>query len=132
MAWGFLEHAYAAATYLIDHPEFGWIGFGGEVTTTGGDVRIVPRDGARSRLFIAPASLWLTLDAGKITGAVFDPKSSRVTVTLEAADRFTPAARLRVVATAPSYAPTRRLSLVRGAHVIRLGKSATAIELLPR
>jgi hypothetical protein len=132
---GLFGHAYAAATYLIDHPQFGWLGFGGEVAQDDGAVTIVPRDGARSRLFIAPAGLWLTLDSGKIRSARFDPKTGRVNLTLDPADQFTPVARLRIERTLKSvrdYFPSLRLPSMRGAYVKRLEKSPIVLELLPR
>jgi hypothetical protein len=132
---GYFGHAYAAATYLVDHPEFGWIGFGGEVAEDSRGVIIRPRDGARSRLFISPAGLWLTLDAGKIASARFDRISGRVTLTLDPTDRFTRLARLRVertIASARDYAPVRRLPLVRGAYVMRLAAKASDLVLAPK
>ncbi len=131
---GFFGHAYAAATYLVDHPEFGWIGFGGEVRNGPSGVTIVPRDGARSRLFIAPAGLWLTLDSGKIASARFEPSSGRVTLTLDPANRFTSAARLRIEGTTASarhYEPAHRLPLVRGAYLMRLAAAPADLVLVP-
>jgi hypothetical protein len=130
---GFFGHAYAAATYLVDHPVFGWIGFGGEVRQDASGVTIIARDGARSRLFIAPAGLWVTLDAGKIAAARFDPQSGRVTLTLDPATRITPFARLRVESTtqtARRYAPLRRLPTVRGAYVFRLSAAPASLALV--
>ena len=66
---GFFGHAYATASYLVKHPTFGWLGFGGNVTQSGDVVRLEPRDSARARVFIAPARLWITLAAGKIEAA---------------------------------------------------------------
>jgi hypothetical protein len=83
---GFFGHAYAAATYLVDHPTFGWLGFGGKVTQKAGVVRIEPKDGARTRLFIAPAGAWLTLEAGKIDAAEYTPATGELTLTLAARD----------------------------------------------
>ncbi|SEN68762.1 hypothetical protein SAMN05192583_3313 [Sphingomonas gellani] len=91
---GFFGHAYAAGTYLVKDPTFGWVGFGGNIRQAGGDVRIEPKDGARARLFIAPAGLWVTLEAGKIAGATYQPATGRVTLTLDPATPTTPAARL--------------------------------------
>jgi hypothetical protein len=132
---GFFGHAYAAATYLVDHPVFGWIGFGGEVRQDSSGVTIVPRDGARSRLFIAPAGLWLTLDSGKIASARFEPRSGRVTLTLDPADRFTPAARLRIERTmdsARNYESANKLPFVRGGYVMRLSAARANLTLFPR
>jgi hypothetical protein len=132
---GFFGHAYAAATYLVDHPEFGWIGFGGEVSQDSSGITVIPRDGARSRLFIAPAGVWLTLDAGKIASARFEPGSGRIRLTLDPANQFTSTARLRIERTidsARSYEPADKLPLVRGAYVIRLSAMRADLSLVPR
>src|SRR3546814_11663990 len=63
---GFYGHAIASATYVVDHPTFGWLGFGGDVDAAKDRISITPRDSARARLFIAPAGQPITLEAGKI------------------------------------------------------------------
>jgi hypothetical protein len=92
---GFFGHAYATASYLVNHPTFGWLGFGGNVHARGGVVRLEPRDSARSRIFIAPAGLWITFAAGKIEAAEFSPADGSVTLTLAPADEHTPEARFQ-------------------------------------
>ncbi|HEX8419013.1 MAG TPA: DUF5695 domain-containing protein [Sphingomonas sp.] len=93
---GFFGHAYAAATYLVNDPLFGWVGYGGNVTETGGEVRIVPKDGARTRLFVAPAGLWITLAAGKIASAAYAPATGQLRLILDAGNAVTPTARVFV------------------------------------
>jgi len=93
---GFYGHALTAATYLVQDPTFGWLGYGGNVREAGDGIRIEPKDGARARLFIAPAALWITLQAGKIASAVYAPDSGRVTLTLDPATSATPSARIFV------------------------------------
>jgi hypothetical protein len=118
----------------VNHPTFGWLGFGGDVKQAGKTVRIVPKDSARTRLFIAPAGLWLTLDAGHFESADYDPATRRVRVQLAPADRFTPKAYLNIattVAEAPAYGPTAVGDVIRGAHAITLSGSTTTIELTP-
>ena len=129
---GFFGHAYAAATYLIDDPEFGWLGFGGIAEKRGRAVTIVPHDGARTRLFIAPAGLWLTLDSGKIAAARFDPVSGRVGLTLDRADSVTRSALLRVESTtglAEPYAPKEPLTQARGGYVVGLRHNKIEVVL---
>ena len=60
----FFGHAFNVATYVIDHPEFGWQSFGGNVSVSGNWVTVQPLDSFRKRVYIAPLGLWLTLDAG--------------------------------------------------------------------
>jgi hypothetical protein len=132
---GFFGQAYAAATYLVDDPTFGWIGFGGEVTESANEITIRPRDGARTRLFIAPAALWLTLDSGKFRTARYDSASRRVTVTFDPADRHTRFVRLRIETTfagAPHYGPAPMLGSSRGAYELPLGDHSSELLLSPQ
>jgi hypothetical protein len=130
---GFFGHAYAAATYLVDHPTFGWLGFGGEVSQKPGAVRVEPRDGARTRLFVAPTGAWLTLEAGKIDAAEYRPATGELTLTLAARDATTSTARL-IVETAtvgkPSYRPVGA-ALERGAYALRLADKPVTVVLKP-
>ncbi len=128
---GLYGHALAAASYLVDHPTFGWIGFGGDVTTAGGSVRIVPKDGARSRLFIAPAGQWITLDAGKIARADYVPATGAITLTLDPATTATPVARVRVEATVARATPLRisGAAVERGAYTVALSEGPTVVRL---
>src|SRR4029077_1935469 len=63
----FFGHAWNTATYVMNHPEFGWIAFGGNITVAEGVVRVAPLDSSRTRVYLAPLGLWLTLDAGCFT-----------------------------------------------------------------
>jgi hypothetical protein len=129
----FFGHAVASASYLVNHPTFGWAGFGGNVREANGVITLQPKDSARNRVFIAPAGLWLTLDAGKFTAAAYDPKTGRVTVTLAPADAHTPKAYLNVkTTTATGKTYTANAQTERGAYVIQLDANATTIELTPK
>ncbi|PZQ62780.1 MAG: hypothetical protein DI544_00835 [Sphingomonas taxi] len=131
---GFFGHAYAAATYLVNDPTFGWLGFGGDVAENGGTVTIVPKDGARARLFVAPAGQWITLAAGKIAHASYTPASGRITITLDAATPSTPAARLFVDATTPRAAPLVPEGGMeeRGGYTVPLTATPRVVTLRPR
>jgi hypothetical protein len=129
---GYYGHALAAGTYLVDHPTFGWVGFGGDVTQADGTVRIVPKDGARSRLFVAPAGQWVTLDAGKIAEARYSPKNGTIMLTLDPATATTPTARLRIEGTTPGARPLRVAGSVneRDAYTIALTAAPTTVRLV--
>ena len=60
----FFGHAINTATYVINHPEFGWQAFGGNVTAAADRITIKPLDSFRQKIYLAPIGLWLTLDAG--------------------------------------------------------------------
>ncbi|SFP57760.1 DUF5695 domain-containing protein [Sphingomonas rubra] len=130
---GYFGHAYAAATYLVRDPALGWLGFGGTVDERGEGVAITPRDGARTRLFVAPAGQWITLAAGTIARAEWQPAERRIVLTLDPATATTPAARLSVEAPAggQGFAPDTGRS-ERGGWTIPLGRRATTVTLRVR
>jgi hypothetical protein len=136
-AQNFLGHALGAATYVVRHQEFGWQAFGGTLRESGAGVEVTPRDSFRSRLYLAPVGLWLTLDAGHFDRVTLDPETGRVRVTLAAATAHTPVARLRLEQPAQGgraavYRPASKLNLERGAFVVPLGKEPTVLDLTPR
>jgi hypothetical protein len=101
---GFYGHAIAAGSYLVNDPTFGWLSFGGDLKREDSAVTITPRDGARRRLFIAPAGLWITLEAGHIASARYTLADGAITLTLDPATPGEQAARLFVESTAPGAA----------------------------
>lgn len=131
----FFAHAYSAASYLVRHPTFGWVGFGGTVSENGDDVTILPKDSARTRVFIAPAGLWLTLDAGKFMEVAYSQKTGKVLLTLAPADAYTPAASLNIAVTTSdgtSYAVAdKAVKVENGGYVVALKSSPTKVELTP-
>jgi hypothetical protein len=131
---GFYGHAVTAASYLVKDPVFGWLGFGGNVSQADGTVvTIAPKDSARSRLFVAPAGLWITLTAGKIAHAAYDTSSGAVTLTLDPASSTTLAARITLETTTPSgrsYTLPGGI-LERGEYTVALSPGATNVRLQP-
>ena len=129
----FFGHAWNIATYVVKHPEFGWLAFGGNIKTENGVIRVTPLDSFRTRVYVAPAGLWLTLDSGKFESVVLNSKTGAVRLGLAAADEFTPVARLRADQPAKvkteSYRPVEALKSERGAWVVPLGKETIWIEL---
>jgi hypothetical protein len=129
---GFFGAAINAATYVVRHPEFGWLAFGGNLTTDGETVSVTPLDAARQRVYIAPFGLWLTLDAG--TFEAVEVSGDTVRVTLAPATTFTDAARLRVEQPAQpaggsGFAPADSFVVERGAFVIPLDQRTTEVVL---
>ena len=130
----FFGHAYNTATYLINHPDFGWQSFGGNVVVSGTNIAVTPLDSFRMRFYVAPAGLWLNLDAGQFSKVEYDSTTHSVKVTLAAADSYTPSARLRVEQPASlpgigTYSVTGTYATERGASVIPLGTTTTTITL---
>ncbi len=63
----FFGHAVTTGTYVVNHPDYGWQAFGGNVTTTRRlGRRCETLDSLRRRIYIAPLGLYLTLDRGHV------------------------------------------------------------------
>jgi len=130
---GFLAHAINTGTFVTRHPEFGWVAFGGNLTVEGEAVTVKPLDSARSRVYLAPLGLWLTLDAGTFESVEISPDGIRLT--LGAADAYTSTARLRVEHPAEvgtEMAPVEAFTMERGAFVIPLSSGSTEVVLRPQ
>jgi len=130
----FLGHALNTGIYVLNHPEFGWQAFGGNLTTSGGRVSVEPTDSFRQRVYVAPYGLFLTLDVGRFEQVEIDPATGAVRLTLGPATTAEPRALLRVeqparVAGAGTYAPATTFATERGAFVVPLGSAATTVEL---
>jgi len=93
---GYFGYAINTSSYLVEHPEFGWLAFGGNVEENGDVIGMEITTAAKSRVFIAPLKLWLTLDAGKFKKVSFNKATNQVQIELEKVNEFTPNALLRV------------------------------------
>jgi len=130
----FFGHAMNTATYVINHPEFGWQSFGGNLKQEGEWIKVEPLDSFRMRIYLAPKGLWLTLDAGTFESVELNQRTNAVRIALSPASPFTPVARLRIeqptkIPGSGTYKPTRNFDQERGAFVVRLKKSPERIEL---
>ena len=130
----FFGHAHNAGSYVFKHDEFGWLGFGCDVAATGAVIRIKPRDAFRQRIFLAPAGLWLTLEAGQFEEVLLDTAKGTVAITLAAAEPHTRTARLIIEQpsarrTPAAYRPVVSLPQVRGAWEVALGEKPWHVEL---
>lgn len=133
----FFGHAFNTATYIVDHPEFGWLAFGGNINAAGNIIKVTPLDSFRMRVYVAPLGLWLTLDAGQFDNVEINSRTGMVRVGLAPATQFSPTAFLRVkqpakIADEGSYRPVTQFKLERGAYAVPLGKGITWVELRSR
>ncbi len=132
----FFGHAWNTATYIVDHPQFGWLAFGGNISREHDIVSVSPLDSFRSRIYIAPLGLWLTLDAGTFEQIEVNSKTGEVRLGLSAATAFTTIARLNVEqpvhVKAEVYRPKSPLAVERGAFIVPLGKDTTWISLVTK
>ncbi len=133
----FFGHAFNTATYIVNHPEFGWLAFGGNVKVDGAWVKVKPLDSIRMRVYIAPRGLWLTLDAGSFESVEVNARSNQIRIGLSPQTADTQEARLHIeqpakLTSVGTYHPRSSLAKERDAYVIRLQRSASWIELTDR
>lgn len=93
---GFFGYAVTSATYLVQHPDFGWVGFGGNVSRQTQWVQIKPTTANSNAVYIEPAKLWITLAAGKLNNVSYNSATKQVKLVLDKADAFTPMASIAV------------------------------------
>jgi Family of unknown function (DUF5695) len=87
---GFFGYAINSATYLVEHPDFGWVVFGGNVSVKDQWIEVLPTIAGRSAIYIAPAGLWVSLKAGKMNKVSFNRSSGQVKLMLDEATHFNP------------------------------------------
>lgn len=130
----FFGYSLNAATYMVQHAEFGWQSFGGNVEAEGDWIRLRPKDALRQRVFVAPLGLWLTLDAGVFETLEYNPDSGVVRLGLAKGPGAADFARLRIEQPAAdgettNYRPVSDLEMERGAYVAPLDSGTTWVEL---
>jgi len=127
----FYGYAVNTATYLINDATYGWLAFGGNLTAKENEVEVKLTTAAKSKVFIAPLNLWLSLDAGKFDKIVYNKVAKTVEVTLQAKDAFTPSAYLTVEQpkSGKQYKPATSLTQDKGAYVIPLQNVASKVIL---
>ncbi|RXS97287.1 hypothetical protein ESZ00_05090 [Silvibacterium dinghuense] len=126
-----LGHALNTGVYVAHNDAMGWLCFGGNLIEHGDTLHVTVLDSSRKRVFLAPAGLWITLDAGQIASVDYDTKRETVRVHLAAATDAVKSARLRYEATVGGHTWTLAGSSGKdgGASVIALGRGETTVEL---
>lgn len=120
---GFYGYAVNTSSYLIKDEKLGWLAFGGNLTQTADTVEMKLTTAAKSRLFIAPEKLWLTLDAGIFEKAAYNADTGEVTLSLGSKTKHVPYAYLRV-----GDKVDLPFKKVRGAYQIELDDKAKEIK----
>ncbi|WP_232726976.1 DUF5695 domain-containing protein [Flavobacterium sp. 1] len=121
---GFYGYAVNTATYITKEDDLGWLAFGGNITAKGDIVEVKLTTAAKSKVFIGPKQLWLTLDAGTFEKVTYNTKTDEVEITLNSENEFTPNAYLRI-----NKDITLPYAKVRGAYEIPLQKKSIQIKL---
>ncbi|MFC3198624.1 DUF5695 domain-containing protein [Parapedobacter deserti] len=93
---GFYGYAVNSGTYITKHAEFGWLAFSGVLKQKNNWITTKVTTAGQSRVFIAPAGLWITLDVGRITDVAYHDKTGEVRVTLAPDNGHTPMTYLRL------------------------------------
>ncbi len=93
---GFYGYAVNSATFITQHPEFGWLAFSGNLTQKGNWINTKVTTGGKSKIFLAPAGLWIQLESGMFDNIAYNTKTGEVKLTLLPANDYTPTAYLRV------------------------------------
>jgi len=132
---GFFGYAMHTGTYVVDDPDFGRLAFSGEITLEDGWISIIPTNSARSRVYLAPLGLWLTLDSGSFEKVEYRESDGRVRISLAPRNAHVAQAGLRIEQPArPSgvgdYRPSADYPRERGAIMIPLGSKVTRVELV--
>lgn len=129
---GFYGYAVNSATFITQHPEFGWLAFSGNLSQKGNWVNTSVTTAGKSRVFIAPVGVWLQLDAGKFDEVSYNIKTGEIKATLLPANEFTPTAYLRVENSkgeASKYKLNNYNKEERGVYNIPLATKNTTISL---
>ncbi len=137
----FVGHSLGMGTFIINHPDFGWQAFGGDVISASANTVVVNvKDSLRKRVFIAPLATKFTLDAGAFSQITFYPMAKSVTFTITAAPHGVPSAanapqgRLLVTQTAAVRGvhllkPTSNLKIDAGAWVVPFTNGVATVKL---
>jgi uncharacterized protein DUF5695 len=129
---GFFGYAVNTATYLVKDRQFGWLGFGGNVTRQNDWITAEVTTAGRAAAYIAPVGLWLRLPAGRLVSVSYQAGTGAVKLVLEPGDAYTPEAYLQVeqpmrVQGVGDYTTARVKE--RGMYEIPLGKAPTTVYL---
>jgi hypothetical protein len=132
----FLGHSLNTAVYVVNDSSLGWLAFGGNVEHRGDGVHVSVLDSGRSRVYLAPLGLWLTLDAGQFEAVDYDTKHGAVKLHLAPGTSSVSVARLRVEQTGAGSGhravalPVGR-KMERGAYLVPLSAMDTVVQLAP-
>ncbi len=130
----FFGMAQNTAAYLVEMKDFGWQAFGGNVKRAANTVSLTPTDAFRTRVYLAPVGLYLTLDAGTFESVEYDIRKHSVRVILSPKTDVTTVARLRIeqparISGLGRYTVAGAFQSDAGALSIPLSQSTTTIQL---
>lgn len=93
----FLGHVLNTRTFIVRHPEWGWISYGGNMKESKNEISVVPTDSSRSRVYFSFLKMGIILDAGNIRKISFKKDGTgSINIVLFDLSKSTSNARLRV------------------------------------
>ncbi len=130
----FFGYAVNTATYITHDQKLGWLAFGGNLEMKGERINVKITTAAKSKIYIAPADLWLTLDAGTLNTVSFNQKTGEVKALLDPADLYTPKAYLNfqqfsLAQRTKKYTIKGTYETERGKFIIQLSSTMSSISL---
>ncbi|WP_207531723.1 DUF5695 domain-containing protein [Desertivirga arenae] len=127
----FYGYAVNTSSYILNDKQLGWLAFGGLLEKSGKWINTKITTAAKSKVFIAPAGLWLTLDAGKVEQISYNINSGEVLLSLAEDDGSTPSAYLQMeqMNKAYKYSIAGNYPTERGRIVVPLGEGKTSVSL---
>ncbi len=131
---GFFGHVINAGTYVMNHPEFGWLSFGGNLKEKDEWIEVTPLDSARSRIYVASLGLWFTLYAGKFEKVRLNKSTLIVEFSIWGQDNYTPNAFLRISQPAGtkrqrSFKMEKNYAIEREAYIIPIKAGLAKVRL---
>ncbi|ANI90670.1 hypothetical protein A9P82_07180 [Arachidicoccus ginsenosidimutans] len=102
---GFFGYSINDATYILKDTTFGWLSFGGNLHQHGDWINVDITTASRSRVFLAPEKLWITLDAGNLKSIRYNERSKEIRLTLMPKDSFTEQAVLQISSSTGNLVP---------------------------
>ena len=122
---GFYGYAVNSATYLTKDVDLGWLAFGGNIKEEQNIVTVEITTAAKSKVFIQPTNIWLTLDAGTFKEIKYNIETNELAISLNEKSEYTPNAYLRIEGNIKEL-PFEK---VRGAYKIPLTNKVQTINL---
>ncbi|GGI25478.1 DUF5695 domain-containing protein [Pedobacter mendelii] len=134
---GFFGYAVNTSSYILKHKEFGWLIFGGNLTENRNIIRVKLTTAAKSSIYVAPAGLWITLDAGTIDELTYNTVNGEIRLSLSKADEYTNNAVIRISQPAKvngvgKYSLKDKSIGERGAYEVKLSNEISSEVILLR
>ncbi|MCL7986735.1 DUF5695 domain-containing protein [Sphingobacterium sp. lm-10] len=129
---GFYGYAAYAGTYVVQHPEFGWLAFSGNVKEDKKGIQVEVTTASRSRVFLGPERLMIQAESGEIAQIDYQPKTGDITLILAKSGDNNPATRLRLEQESESYAIAGSEKDTLGRYVIPAGTKQVKLQKVSR